>query len=161
MQAPSRLLNKGNCEKEVLSEDLRTYHSKCRPGSGFLAMPTGFLLQGSKDVASGWKLVSSFIHEIDVVQPSLVFSILMESCTPGGGIGHGIRELGPIHSNNPSNPSCLSLMARCSLRSSCHHSMEFLTWSHAPSCNLHCSVLQSFRFTVLVCHVNAYLQASH
>ena len=73
MQAPIRLSSKGNCEREGLSEALWSYQSNvsptnCRLHGGFLTIPTGFLLQGSKDMATGWKLVSSFMHEIEVMQ---------------------------------------------------------------------------------------------
>jgi hypothetical protein len=63
----------------------------------------GFLLHSSKDLAAGWKLVSSFMREIEVMHLGLFFDILADGCIMGGGVGYGMRKLSPIHINKPSN----------------------------------------------------------
>jgi hypothetical protein len=83
----------------------------------------------------------------------------MASCIWGGGIGHGIRNLGPIHIKNPFKLSCLSLMADCSLRSGYHHSTEL--WHGVTPlviCTARCH--RASGSTALICHVNVCLQTS-
>jgi hypothetical protein len=77
--------------------------TNCRLHGGFLTIPTGFLLHSSKDLATGWKLVSSFMREIEVMHLGLFFDILADGCIMGGGVGYGMRKLSPIHINKPSN----------------------------------------------------------
>ncbi len=130
--------------------------TNCRLRGGFRHIPTGFLLQGSKDRATGWKLVSGFLHEMEVMHPILFFDNLMDACIMGvgPGIGHGMRKLDPIHINRPSNPSCRSLMAGCRSRSAGHCSTG-LGYGVMSLCNLHRLVPQGP--AALVCHVKAYM----
>jgi hypothetical protein len=130
MQGPIRL-----SKQRILGgypRALCIYHSKVGPQPIFgsvacsLAVPTGLLLQGFQGygkLAGG--LLQVLCMKLRSCNPASFFDILMDGCIRGGGIGQGIRKLGPIPIYKPFYSSCLSLMAGCSTHSACHHSTEF------------------------------------
>jgi len=101
---PFRLYSKGNCERGryprrcgVCQSNTRQSVTNCR----FMVDSSSYRRVFSCRSLRTWQLPGSvfqvFMHEIRVMQLDLLFDMLMDGCIIGGGIGHRIRRLSPIH----------------------------------------------------------------